>query len=69
MGDMKIRQIGADERAALSLPIQSYAFQPSPVSDSELEKLRAKQRYYEGEVTRVAEEDGVALRPFLATTR
>jgi predicted N-acetyltransferase YhbS len=58
---MKIRQIGADERVALSLPIQLYAFQPSPVTDSELGKLRATQRYYEGHVTLVAEEDGVAL--------
>jgi predicted N-acetyltransferase YhbS len=60
-GDMKIRQIGADERVALSLPIQSYAFQPSPATDSEMEKLRATQRYYEGHVTLVAEEDGVAV--------
>jgi predicted N-acetyltransferase YhbS len=60
-GGMKIRQISAAERVSLSLPIQSYAFQPSPVADGDWEKLRATQRYYEGHITLVAEEDGVVV--------
>lgn len=60
-GDMKIRPISADERVTLSLPIQSYAFQSSPVTDSELDNLRAIQQYYEDHVTLVAEEDGAAV--------
>jgi predicted N-acetyltransferase YhbS len=58
---MKIRQLTADEGVELSLPIQSYAFEPSPVCDGALDKPYAKQRYYEGNITLLAEEDGVAV--------
>ncbi len=58
---MKIRELGADERSAISLPIQAYAFQRSPADDGLAETLRRYQRYYEGNITLLAEEDGVPL--------
>jgi predicted acetyltransferase len=58
---MKIRELSADERAEISLPIQAYAFQRSPADKGLAGLLRLNQRYYEGNVTLVAEEDGVAL--------
>ncbi len=58
---MEIRELRADERATVSLPIQAYAFQPSPTDDKVAEALRKNQRYYEGNVTLVAEENGVAM--------
>jgi predicted acetyltransferase len=54
---MKIRAISVDERPAISMPIQAYAFQASPADDRLTERLRRGQRYYEGNVTLVAEED------------
>ncbi len=57
---MKIRELSADERAEISLPIQAYAFQRSPADKGLADLLRLNQRYYEGNVTLVAEEDGVA---------
>jgi predicted N-acetyltransferase YhbS len=61
MGDMKIRQISDGERVTLSLPLQTYAFQPSPAAPAELARLRDTHRYYEGNVTLVAEDDGVVM--------
>ena len=58
---MKIRQIEAAERQALSVPVQAYAFQPSPATGELVQRLQDVQRYYEGNVTLVAEDDGVAL--------
>jgi predicted acetyltransferase len=58
---MKIRELTADERSEISLPIQAYAFQASPADDRLAETLRRNQRYYAGNVTLVAEEDGVAM--------
>jgi predicted acetyltransferase len=58
---MEIREIDAHERAEVSLPIQSYAFQSSPVEATLEERLRKNQNYYTGNVTLVAEEDGVAV--------
>jgi hypothetical protein len=43
------------------LPIQAYAFQSSPPDDGLTETLRRNQQYYKGNITLVAEEDGVAL--------
>jgi predicted N-acetyltransferase YhbS len=60
-GDVKIRELDAGERMGVSLPIQAYAFQPSPADGRVSEVLRGNQQYYEGNVTLVAEEDGVAL--------
>jgi predicted N-acetyltransferase YhbS len=59
---MKIRQIGANERPMVSVPIQAYGFQPSPAPESALERLREDNwRYYKEHVTLVAEVDGVAV--------
>lgn len=58
---MKIRQIGADERPLISVPIQAYGFGPSPSPESSLGRLRDNQRYYKEHVTLVAELDGVAV--------
>ena len=58
---MEIRELGADERSTVSLPIQAYAFQSSPAGDWTAESLRRNQRYHESDVTLVAEEDGVAM--------
>jgi predicted acetyltransferase len=60
-GDVDIRELAGDERSVVSLPIQAYAFQPSPPGEEAAEALRRNQRYYEGNVTLVAEEGGVAL--------
>jgi predicted acetyltransferase len=58
---MKIREITADERADVSLPIQEYAFRASP-ADAELrQRQRKRQEYSKGHVTLVAEEGGAAL--------
>jgi predicted N-acetyltransferase YhbS len=58
---MEIRRLTADERPEVSLPIQTYAFQASPPDDRLAERLRRNQDYYAGNLTLVAEEDGVAL--------
>ena len=58
---MEIREITAQERAEKSLPVQAYAFQASPADDALDKKLREGQRYYEGNVTLVAEENGFAM--------
>jgi predicted acetyltransferase len=60
-GDVKIRELDAGERLGVSLPIQAYAFQPSPADGRVSEALRRNQQYYQGNVTLVAEENGVAL--------
>lgn len=58
---MEIRQIEPAERHAVSVPIQAYAFQPSPTADELLQRLEEVQRYYAGNITLVAEEDGIAV--------
>ena len=58
---MKIRQITADERADVSFPIQEYAFRASPADEQLRQRRRGRQEYYRGNVTLVAEEDGVAM--------
>jgi predicted N-acetyltransferase YhbS len=58
---MEIRQIEAAERQAVSMPVQAYAFQPSPAPAELVRRLEDVQRYYEGNVTLVAEDDGVAV--------
>jgi predicted acetyltransferase len=59
---MEIRQIEAAERRAVSMPIQAYAFQPSPAAGELVQRLQDAQPYYEGNVTLVAEDDdGVAV--------
>src|SRR5580692_3638195 len=60
---MEIRRLTADERPEVSLPIQTYAFQASPPDDRLAERLRRNQDYYAGNLTLVAEEDGVATLP------
>jgi len=58
---VEIRELDDDERSADSLPIQAYAFQSSPAGEGLTEALRRNQRYYEGNVTLVVEENGVAM--------
>ena len=36
---MEIRQIEASERQAVSMPVQAYAFQPSPASGELVQRL------------------------------
>ncbi|WP_374215944.1 enhanced intracellular survival protein Eis [Frankia sp. AiPs1] len=45
----------------LSLPIQVYAFESSPVSDGGWEQLSATQRYYESHLSLLAEENGIPV--------
>jgi predicted N-acetyltransferase YhbS len=58
---VKIRELDAHERPEVSSPIQAYAFQPSPANKALAERLDRNQHYYEGNVTLVAEENGVAM--------
>jgi predicted acetyltransferase len=58
---MEIREIGAAERASVSLPIQVYAFQPTPASGELLAALAGRQPFHEGDLSLAAEEDGVAV--------
>jgi hypothetical protein len=58
---VKIRQIDADERPELSLPVQVYGFQPSPASGTELSRLRDNQRYFRDDITPIAEADGATI--------
>lgn len=58
---MEIREIESAERHAVSVPVQAYAFQPSPTTDELVQRLKEVQRYYTGNVTLVAEEDGMAV--------
>jgi predicted N-acetyltransferase YhbS len=60
-GGVEIRELDGDERSAVSLPVQAYAFQSSPADEGLTEALRRNQRYYEGNVTLVVEENGVAM--------
>lgn len=58
---MKIREVGAAERASLGLPVQAYAFQSTPASEELLQALERGQRFADGNLTLVAEEDGAAV--------
>src|ERR1700683_2564117 len=58
---MKIRQIEAAERQEFSIPVQAYAFQPSPATREVEQRLEDAQQYYQENVTLVAEDDGVSV--------
>ncbi|HLH59686.1 MAG TPA: GNAT family N-acetyltransferase [Streptosporangiaceae bacterium] len=58
---MRIRELGAGERPAVSMPIEAYAFRPSPADADTIERAEHRQRYHEGDVVLVAEENGEAL--------
>jgi predicted N-acetyltransferase YhbS len=60
MAVMRIRRITAEERAALSLPVQTYAFGPSPIAELGPATQAATHQYAEGHVLLVAEQDGAA---------
>jgi predicted acetyltransferase len=60
-GGVEIRELEADERPTRSLPIQEYAFQASPADKKVTEALERNQHYYRGNVTLVAEVNGVAM--------
>ena len=55
---MEIRELGAAERVPLSLPMQAYAFQATPPNAELVKALERRQRFYAGNLTLVAEEDG-----------
>ena len=55
---MEIREIGAAERVPLSLPMQAYAFQATPPNAELVKALERRQRFYAGNLTLIAEEDG-----------
>jgi predicted acetyltransferase len=57
-GRVEVRRIDADERSAISVPIQAYAFHASPVPGEVLDRLRSDQKYYQEHVTLVAETGG-----------
>ena len=49
---MKIRELSTtEERSEISLPIQAYAFQPSPADERLKGILRRNQHFYEGNET------------------
>jgi predicted acetyltransferase len=58
---MELRAIEPGERASVSLPLQAYAFQATPPSGELVAALDRRQRFYEGNLTLVAEEDGDAV--------
>jgi predicted acetyltransferase len=58
---MEIRELSAAERASVSLPMQEYAFQATPANADLAQALERRQRFYEGNLTLVAEEDGDAV--------
>jgi len=55
---MEIREVGAAERVPVSLPMQAYAFQATPPNAELVKALEGRQRFYEGNLTLVAEENG-----------
>ncbi|SCE66405.1 Predicted acetyltransferase [Micromonospora viridifaciens] len=57
---MIIRRLSAEERLTHSFPIQSYAFEASPMAASRLDEYRAYLPYNVGNRTLVVEEDGGA---------
>jgi predicted acetyltransferase len=57
---VKIRQIDASEWGERVVPVQSYAFAPSPAADVR-ERMEGNQRFHAGDVTVVAEDDGAAV--------
>jgi predicted N-acetyltransferase YhbS len=58
---VNIRRIDPAERPTVSMPLQEYGFLASPLSEDDLEELRSSLRYYEGNLSLVAEEGGVAV--------
>ncbi|MFI6244465.1 enhanced intracellular survival protein Eis [Micromonospora sp. NPDC050795] len=58
---MTIRRVLADERLSTSFPLQAYAFESSPITDSRAGEFRAYLPYNDGNRTLVVEKDGVTL--------
>lgn len=58
---MKIRRLANEERPTTSWLLQGYAFEPSPVSAADAEKLREFLPYHEENVTLVVEDGGETL--------
>jgi predicted acetyltransferase len=61
MGAMRIRQLPAAERAAVSVPIQTYCFMQSPPDDEALTRVTADLPYFADHVTLVAEDAGLPV--------
>src|SRR5689334_18296857 len=57
---MKIRRVGAAERADVVFPLTAYAFEPTAEFDELLERYRRRMRFFAQVTTLVAEEDGRA---------
>jgi GNAT superfamily N-acetyltransferase len=62
---VKIRQIDASEWGERRVPVQAYAFAPSP-SAGVRERMEANQRFYADDITVVGEDDGVAVADAVA---
>ena len=58
---MEIRELGPAESAPVSLLMQEYAFQATPASADLVQALERRQRFYAGNLTLVAQEDGDAV--------
>ena len=58
---MKIRRLTNEERPTSSWPLGGYAFEPSPKSPAEAEKLREYLPYNEGNVTLVVQDGAETL--------
>ncbi|WP_329100583.1 GNAT family N-acetyltransferase [Micromonospora sp. NBC_01699] len=55
---MRIRELDAEERAELSLPLQTYSFRPSPRGNGSDDQLRQLQPYLRDNLTLVVEDGG-----------
>jgi predicted N-acetyltransferase YhbS len=58
---MEIRQIAADERPDTMLPLQAYAFEPSPWIEESEDRYRRRMVYYRTATSLIAEESGRTL--------
>ncbi|MFG1609551.1 enhanced intracellular survival protein Eis [Actinoplanes sp. NPDC049265] len=63
---MRIRQVGASERADVVFPLTAYAFEPTREFGELREKYRRRMRYFEHVTTLVGEEEGVGARACVA---
>jgi predicted N-acetyltransferase YhbS len=65
-GGMRIRQVGASERADVMFPLNAYAFEPTREFGELREKYRRRMRYREHVTALVAEEEGKGARACVA---
>src|SRR5688572_33394547 len=58
---MQIRQVTADERTDTMFPLQTYAFMPSPWTDTDREAYARRMQFYRTALSLIAEEDEQTL--------